>query len=453
MQEYVPPSVQPVQPIQPAHKVSKVPKLKFAVPAITIGVVAIAAVATSFFQSRQQGPVAPTAPQSQPQALEVANPLTCTLSFLVEAPTPTPSATPTPAVTNIRICKAIQQCNNLLTNWNGVPSTSFSVRLFSAQTGFDQTFNIPSSAGPNTTLPNTNIPAHCITQQVPRIPNQSVRYTYNPETITPPSGWGTPLYVDNYFTDTPLISFCPYGQSCNGTTQNSDGGIDLTDTSSPNRTLVIVNSLACPTATPTSTNTPTVTPSRTPTPTPTRTPTPTNTPVPSATPTPTPTRTPTPLPTNTPLPTATPTPTMTRTPTPTATNIPTSTPTNTPTRTPTRTPSITPTFTATATFSPTATATLALGGTCNSIRMFYAENETDNRPIRLGDQVRFLCGEVTGANSYEFRLRIGQGDWITVPSLGNNQNSGPYVITEYGQYTAQCRGCIDSNCQPWETGQ
>lgn len=438
MQEFAEPVASQQPHLEP--RVSKVPKLRFMVPVIGVVVVAVAAVAVSFFQSKNEGPVAPNVPQSQPKAVEI-NSSTCTLTFAVAPPTATP--TPTPIVTDVEICKVIQQCGTSLSNWSGVPNTSFSVKLFNSALGYEQTVTVPSSVGPNTTLPNSNfpggLPAYCADfPQTPSIINgENIQLTYGPETITPAGSWSAALYNDNYSNSDPLTDFCTYNGTCAGAVDTSayDGGLQLRPDRT-NRTLVVINTLPCPTATPTRTATPTAT--NTPTNTPTRTPTLTPTRTPTATPLP-----PTPTPTNTP--TRTPTPTATNTPT----NTPTRTPTNTATSTPTNTPSRTPTSTITPTFTASATPTLAIGPTCNSITMTYAAGEPD-RPIILGDIVNFTCGTVTGANRYEFRIQIGTNGWVTVQSIGTSQTSGPYTIDEYGQYTAQCRGCIDSSCQPWE---
>jgi hypothetical protein len=439
MQEFIEPQ-QPEQHFPRSAKTMRVPKLKVMIPIIGVVVVAIAAVAVSFFQAQKEGPVAPTAPQSQPQAAQL-NSNTCTLTFAVvpntstpsstatRTPSPSPSRTVTPSNTvtpsrtltpvpssgSIAFCKVIEQCGEVLSNWSSIPSTTFSMTFSSTATGFNQTVNITTAQTPNTSLPG-GYPAYCSTLQVPRIANQTTQYSYSKENIDS-FGWNTQLYFDT-INPIPALSqnnFCTYGGTCAGVSTGADGLISLTNTNS-SATVIVVNSRICQPTTP-----PTNTPTRTPTATATRTPT--NTPTNS----PTPTRTPTNTPTNTP----------TRTPTPS----------NTPTRTPTFT--ITPTFTATATFSPSATATLAIGPTCNSITMTYAAGEP-NRPVKLGDIVNFTCGTITGANRYEFRLRIGTNDWITIPSVGSSQTSGPYTINEYGQYTAQCRGCINASCQPWE---
>ncbi len=441
---FVPSSTLPAQPpeISFPHqnvKSSKVAKVRFIAPTVGVIIVAVAAVATSFLQTKKEGPVAPTAPQSRPQAAELSA-TSCTLSFAVEAPTPTPPQA------DVRLCKTIEQCGEPLTNWSTAPTTNFSVRLYSSTTGYDWTLLIPSNTQPNTILPNSQIaaglPAYCNSfPQLTRIAGQTVQFNYTAEEILPTAGWLTPRYYDRYVNNA-LPEFCEYHGTCGGTTDWSDGVITLSD-DQPNRTIVVLNSLVCPTATPTSTSTPTSTATPTSSPTRTSTPTATLTRTPTPTSTSTPTHTPTPTATNTPTPTRTATPTNT----PTATPTRTSTPSNTPTATPTYT--ITPTFTATATFSPTATATLAIGPTCNSITMSYAAGEP-NRPVKLGDIVNFTCGLVSGANRYEFRLKIDLGPWVSIGATSSSQISDPYTISSYGQYTAQCRGCIDDSCQPWE---
>lgn len=64
---------------------------------VLISIVAIIAVAVALFQVNR-GPVAPTAPQSQPQAADFPSD-TCALTFIVQGPTSTPTNSPTPTAT------------------------------------------------------------------------------------------------------------------------------------------------------------------------------------------------------------------------------------------------------------------------------------------------------------------------------------------------------------------
>lgn len=432
--------------------------LKIFLPLAGFAVLAVAAISVSFFQRQKTGPLAPTAPQSQPAAAEIISDNTCTINFSVLAPTATPAPTVTPVTTTVRVCKIITRCGQTLTNWSTVPTTTFSLRIWSPVTGYNQTVTIPSSATPNITLPN-GVQAACV--QAPPLPiiGASTTYNYDPEQVSVGGIWGAPKYFD-YFTNEPLTSFCTYDGTCNGISDVSDGTEDVPPGVSG--TIAIVNDLACPSPTPTATRTPTATATltRTPTPTFTQTPTPTltRTPTPTfttlPTPTPTFTQTPTPTLTRTPTPTftQTPTPTLTRTPTPTFTVTPSPTVTPTLTRTPTATftqiPTNTPTATATRTSTPTITQ---FPDMCVSIRMFYAINEPD-RPIRIGDQVQFECGEVIGATNYQFQIRVpGSSGFVPLNTMQSSPRlSEFFTINSYGDYSAQCRACNGDNCMNWQ---
>ncbi len=70
----------------------------------------------------------------------------------------------------------------------------------------------------------------------------------------------------------------------------------------------------------------------------------------------------------------------------------------------------------------------------------------------LGSSVRFTCGTITGATSYEFRYKYSiNGNPSANASLPANGNvSTPLVISQAAKYNVQCRPCIGDSCTPWE---
>lgn len=75
--------------MEPSSKKNR--QLLLAITAVVF--LSLAAVSISLFQRSRRGPLAPTAPGSQPQAAEITNG-TCSVAFQVLAPSPTPSLTP-----------------------------------------------------------------------------------------------------------------------------------------------------------------------------------------------------------------------------------------------------------------------------------------------------------------------------------------------------------------------
>lgn len=69
-----------------------------------------------------------------------------------------------------------------------------------------------------------------------------------------------------------------------------------------------------------------------------------------------------------------------------------------------------------------------------------------------GQSVTFTCGQVSGSNiTYQFRVKTPAGTVVTVPALTATANrSQSYLVSESGQYTAQCRICVSGACQSWE---
>ena len=196
---------------------------------------------------------------------------------------------------------------------------------------------------PTVTTTPTKTPTPTVTATPTKTPTPTPTVTATPtKTPTPtPTVTATPTKTP---TPTPTVTTTPTK------TPTPTPTVTTTPTKTPTPTPTVT---ATPTKTPTPTPTVTATPTKTPTPTPTVTATPTKTPTPTPTVTATPTKTPTPTPTVTATPTKTPTPTPTVT--ATTTNTPTPTPTVTPT--PTKTPTSTPTVTATPTVAPTDSAT------------------------------------------------------------------------------------------------
>lgn len=72
---------------------------------------------------------------------------------------------------------------------------------------------------------------------------------------------------------------------------------------------------------------------------------------------------------------------------------------------------------------------------------------------KIGDQVTYTCGRVTGATSYDFKLVHPDGSierQTGATSSNPSSVSQPFTITQAGKYTAQCRICVDGNCQNYE---
>jgi len=82
-------------------------------------------------------------------------------------------------------------------------------------------------------------------------------------------------------------------------------------------------------------------------------------------------------------------------------------------------------------------------------------NITSDKPTpKIGDQVTFTCGKVTGVTSYDFKLVEPDGNVIIQKGqTANNPSSRstPFKITKAGKYTAQCRICVSDKCQAFET--
>lgn len=105
------------------------------------------------------------------------------------------------------------------------------------------------------------------------------------------------------------------------------------------------------------------------------------------------------------------------------------------------TPVPTPTPTATPVPTPTPTAPPLV---CLNVTK-------DIAAPKVGDQVRFTCGTVQGATSYEFRYKVvGTATEGTLQSSGTPNLSAPLAISAGGKYRVQCRPCVGNACTEWE---
>jgi hypothetical protein len=218
-------------------------------------------------------------------------------------------------------------------------------------------------------------------------------------------------------------------------TATPSGSPTATPTSSPSESPSVA-----PTATPS--ETPSVSPSESPATSPTSSPStnPGVSPSPSSTPSPTasPIASVTPSPSATPLATPTPTPTAT----PTGSPLASATPTGSPIASITPVPSISPSPSVTPSSSPTPLPLACMQITTNVTNP------------RLGQAVNFTCGQVAGANRYEFRYKIINTSFFgQIPTLEDNvTTSESFIISEPGSYKVQCRPCFNEACamyEPW----
>ncbi|MBU0576240.1 hypothetical protein KJ654_01080 [Patescibacteria group bacterium] len=94
--------------------------------------------------------------------------------------------------------------------------------------------------------------------------------------------------------------------------------------------------------------------------------------------------------------------------------------------------------------TPSPSPSIPPGPQCLNIAM-------DNPKPKLGDQVSFICGAVSGADHYVFRIMYPNGMLKGLNSTG--RVSEPVIIEQSGQYHAQCQICTGPNnntCHPWE---
>lgn len=110
---------------------------------------------------------------------------------------------------------------------------------------------------------------------------------------------------------------------------------------------------------------------------------------------------------------------------------------------------ICPTASPTQTPSPTPTTSPSPSPTAPPLACLRITRDVQNPS--LGSQVRFTCGLVTGATSYEFRYKITVNETPVGGSLQSSGNiSSPLTISQPGTYKVQCRPCIGAACTAWE---
>lgn len=162
---------------------------------------------------------------------------------------------------SIRVCKVIEKCGQVMSNWTTLPSTSFSVTVRKPNSNYTETVNFSTLENPNTTLAN-GMAANCkqLTGPITRNTGTTTTYFYTEETISPAHSSWTPVKYNDGYIDQSINSFYTYGDFEGNV--DADGYILLTD-SRPDRTLAILNGQKCSTSTPTPT--PTASPSPTPT--------------------------------------------------------------------------------------------------------------------------------------------------------------------------------------------
>jgi hypothetical protein len=91
------------------------------------------------------------------------------------------------------------------------------------------------------------------------------------------------------------------------------------------------------------------------------------------------------------------------------------------------------------------------GPMCLSISMQSAQNQAVSSP-QLNDQVKFVCGRVSGVDQYQFRVRKPDGSTTQLSPVNPTANQSELLtIDQPGTYQAQCRICPDGNCQSWES--
>ncbi len=235
-------------------------------------------------------PVAPTSPQSKPAAAEGS--FSCQYNFSVSALTcdepctsdiqcqsglvcntqtntcrhpdyPNSESCQPPVTTtaSLKVCKAITQCDKILTNWSDLPDTDMSLVLTAndANNNFALQYTFRETDQPNTSLPG-GITAHCknLETSITHTLGTQTTINYQQETITPNTDWSAPKYNDQINTDQSIPEMYTWNQN-----QAADGQIIITDENT-DLALAILNELACPPPSPS----PSPSPSPTPTPVP-----------------------------------------------------------------------------------------------------------------------------------------------------------------------------------------
>lgn len=105
-----------------------------------------------------------------------------------------------------------------------------------------------------------------------------------------------------------------------------------------------------------------------------------------------------------------------------------------------------------ATPTPTPTPTVAPTPTPTPPPLVCLNITKDVDVPVIGSQVRFTCGTVSGATSYEFRYKYTVTGAADVEgSISANQNvSDPLVVSTAAAYRVQCRPCVGLACTEWE---
>ncbi|HSW89865.1 MAG TPA: hypothetical protein VLH19_03245 [Patescibacteria group bacterium] len=68
----------------------------------------------------------------------------------------------------------------------------------------------------------------------------------------------------------------------------------------------------------------------------------------------------------------------------------------------------------------------------------------------IGSQITFTCGQVAGADKYEFRYKLGSVEGALDPVNAGSAISKPLSITQAGSYSVQCRPCVGALCSEYE---
>ena len=107
--------------------------------------------------------------------------------------------------------------------------------------------------------------------------------------------------------------------------------------------------------------------------------------------------------------------------------------------------------------TPLPESTPPAGAMCMSIQINRAGDKGPNDAIAVGDSISLTCGQVGGAQSYDFRYAVwgsGQG-WMgqNIRPAGSARQSESFIVNSQGQHIVQCRPCFGPNqtsCLEWE---
>lgn len=103
------------------------------------------------------------------------------------------------------------------------------------------------------------------------------------------------------------------------------------------------------------------------------------------------------------------------------------------------------------TASPTASPTSTPAPLCISISM---SSNSGSGVLNPGTQVTFTCGQVAGANRYEFRVILPGKQIVSLqPTIAGSRVSQVYTLPNTGTFGAQCRICTGAageTCTAWE---